>query len=222
MRAFFAAPFAEDYRWVRNAVATACRQLDVELRAVDERVLPGASIIEAIHQEIDDCDLGVSVLSGLNPNVMYELGRLLQLSKPTILLADEGTLKALPFDIKGFSTIRYDAESHNENDLADAVYNALSKVKEATTSEQFRDDIKSGKLGEQLVVTKTAVEVSSAAIDFEEIRKTAEKMLGKQGCNTTEIVSQPDNWEQTLRCPGGDDVLVIIDLNGNIIRAKVK
>jgi nucleoside 2-deoxyribosyltransferase len=95
LRAFYASPFAPEFRWIRNAVATACREQDVELRAVDEIVSPGANIIFAIHQEINECDFALAVLTGNNPNVYYELGRLFQASKPTILLASQDALKCL-------------------------------------------------------------------------------------------------------------------------------
>lgn len=72
-RAFFASPFAEDYRWIREAVAAACRELRIEFRPVDEMVMPGTNIVPAIHHEIAQATLAVAVISGLNPNVMYEL-----------------------------------------------------------------------------------------------------------------------------------------------------
>jgi nucleoside 2-deoxyribosyltransferase len=89
LKAFYASPFSEEFRWVRDAVATACREHEVELRAVDEIVIPGGNIVHAIHQEIDDCDFAFAVLTDSNPNVFYELGRLLQASKPTVLLISE-------------------------------------------------------------------------------------------------------------------------------------
>jgi hypothetical protein len=38
------------------------------------------------------------VLSGLNPNVMYQLGLLYQAGKPTIILSDAETVA--PFDVR--------------------------------------------------------------------------------------------------------------------------
>jgi len=49
LRAFYASPFAPEFMWIRDATAKACREHNVDLRAVDEVVLPGASIIHAIH-----------------------------------------------------------------------------------------------------------------------------------------------------------------------------
>src|SRR5664279_5799719 len=100
LQAFYASPFAPEFGWIRDAVARACRQYDVVLRAVDEITMPGGDIVQTIHQEIDDCDFGIAILTGSNPNVFYELGRLLQASKPTILLASRDAFASLPFDIR--------------------------------------------------------------------------------------------------------------------------
>ena len=40
LRAFFASPFQPDLLWVRDAVAAACREMEIELRVVDEVVVP--------------------------------------------------------------------------------------------------------------------------------------------------------------------------------------
>jgi len=223
MRAFFASPFAPEYNWVRNAVAAACRKLDIELRSVDEKALPGANIVVAIHEEIEHADLAVIVLTGLNPNVMYEMGRVLQASKPAILLADEATFKSLPFDIKTFATIKYDGVTKNEKDLETVIVASLAVVKDARRIE-FRRQIASGKYRTQAPPqTATAVQTKSILqIDFEEIRKEAEKRMGKKGCKTVDIEVQDTIWHQTLRCLSGDEILIVIDINGDILRTRIK
>jgi hypothetical protein len=116
-RVFFASPFAEGYRWIREAVATACRELRLEFRAIDEMVMPGSDIGPAIHLEIARTTLAVGVISGLNPNVMYELGLLRSLSKPTVILADKQTFENLPFDLRSLSVVRYDSDARNQDQL---------------------------------------------------------------------------------------------------------
>ena len=133
IRAFFASPFAPEYRWIREAVAKACRRQSVELRAVDEVVPPGANIINEIHREIEGADLAFAVISDLNPNVMYELGRILQASKPTVLLADQSTFSNLPFDIRSFAVIAYDASARDVEGLSVTLEGALGRAKNALT-----------------------------------------------------------------------------------------
>ena len=63
-------------------------------------------------------------------------------------------------------------------------------------------------------------------VDFERIRKDAESMVGKSGCKTVEIQNHDTDsfkgWNQFIECPCGDTVVVIIDLNGDIKRVRVK
>jgi nucleoside 2-deoxyribosyltransferase len=223
VKAFFASPFAREYDWVRNAVAKACRELDIELRAVDEKATPGANLVVAIHEEIEQADLAVIVLTGLNPNVMYEMGRVLQASKPAVLLADDDTFKALPFDIRAFATIKYDAKSKNETHLATVVARSLAIAKDAL-SHSFREQIAAGKYRSVAAPeTPTAVQTMAVTtIDFEEVRKEAQKRIGRNGCQTVDIETKDSGWEQTLKCPGGDLIIVIIDINGDIVRIRVR
>jgi nucleoside 2-deoxyribosyltransferase len=227
LKAFLASPFAQEYRWIRNAAAKACRELNVDLRVIDEVVTPGADIISAIHQEIESADLAFAVLTGYNPNVMYELGRLLQASKPTILIIEKGSFSTMPFDIRSFAAITYDAGQKNEEDLAAVAIRALSKVKEAL-SIRGRQQIAAGSFIREVTPTVTAAYrvASMLAFDFEDTRREAEKRMGKKGCTSIDIQAKDTadfkGWHQVLRCACGDDILVVVDLNGEIVRTKIR
>jgi hypothetical protein len=188
----------------------------VELRAVDEVILPGRDIIQAIHQEIDECDFAFAVLTGKNPNVFYELGRLLQASKPTVLLASDEAFHTLPFDVRTFAVIRYD--SRHRDELVLAAGSAVGKVRLALDPSTRKKTLQAAILSR---TTNVVVQV-----DFEQIRKYAESMVGKSGCKTVDIQNSDTDsfkgWNQTIECPCGDTVVVIIDLNGEIKRVRVK
>jgi len=218
LRAFYASPFAPEFRWVRNAVAKACREHDVELRAVDEVIKPGGNIIHAIHQEIDECDFAFVVLTGNNPNVFYELGRLFQASKPTILIASQDAFATLPFDVRTFAVLGYDSSRRDELALSTAVGNAVGKVRVALNPRTRKKALQAA------AVSRTSHVV--VQVDFEQIRKDAESMLGNTVFKTVDIQNHDTNsfkgWNQIIECPCGDTVVVIIDLNGDIKRVKVK
>ena len=218
LRAFFASPFANNYRWIRESIADACRQHGVNLRAVDEIVTPGASIIDSIHAEIESCDFAFAVLTGNNPNVFYELGRLLQASKPTILLLSKDGLRSIPFDVRAYSILTYDDDDRDLQTLTNAIGNAIGRLKLA-----FDPATRSKSLETASVNTKTNMVI---AIDFEGIRKEAERRLGKSDCKTTDITTHDTDdfkgWNQTLDCPCGDLVIIVIDLNGEIKRVRTR
>jgi len=215
LKAFYVSPFSEEHWWVRHAVAAACREHDVELRAVDETVQPGANIINAIHQEINECDFAFAVLTDGNPNVFYELGRLLQASKPTILLVNKSKLSALPFDVKAFSVLAYEAD---EKVLINSVGSAIGKVKLA-----LNPITREPRISAQAISAKTLI---IAYHDFEKIRKDAEGMMGNHDCESVDIKNYDTDsfkgWNQILECPNGDVIVVVIDLNGDIVRVRKK
>jgi len=221
LKAFFASPFADAYRWIRDAIASACRQHDVELRAVDEIVTPGTNIIMVIHQEIEAADFAFAVLTDQNPNVFYELGRLLQASKPTIMLAENSTLAMLPFDVRAFSVMGYSSDPGTAAELTASVGSEIGKVRNA-----LNPGTRTTATAGHAVAAKSASLAAVKVLDFEQIRRDAEAMLGKADCSTVDIKNYDTDsfkgWNQTIDCPCGDTLLVVVDLNGDITRVRKK
>ncbi|MCA8951693.1 MAG: hypothetical protein KDE27_19450 [Planctomycetes bacterium] len=63
------------------------------------------NILEMIRRGIESCECAIVDITGENPNVMYELGLLHALDKPTMILASD--LQSLPFDIRTETVTRY-------------------------------------------------------------------------------------------------------------------
>lgn len=86
-------------------VRPAFEPLGIQAQRADESA--GAEMItDRIIQSIMDSDICVADLTGLNPNVLYEIGVRHASSKPCIHIAQEGT--HLPFDVTQFNTIFFD------------------------------------------------------------------------------------------------------------------
>lgn len=69
-------------------------------------------------------DLVIVNVSGLNPNVMYELGIRHATGLPTLLISND--LSTLPFDIKDLRSIEYTDDMQGTIDLASTLENILS------------------------------------------------------------------------------------------------
>lgn len=73
------------------------------------------SINDRVIKSIYNSDLVIANLTGLNPNVMFELAIRYSFGKPAIVIAEEGT--KLPFDIIEENTIFYINDPAGANDL---------------------------------------------------------------------------------------------------------
>lgn len=225
-RAFFASPFAEEYRWVRNAVAAACRELDIEFRPVDEMVMPGTSIVDAIHVEISGCTIAFVVISGLNPNVLYELGLLHAASKPTVLVSDKETIPRLPFDIRGLMVARYDEKARNENDLKGIVMAAAARLIRLLDEPSARSEVIAGGAVVVQPISYPTAQLSISQYDFEDLKERASRAAGQKNCGTTNISEYDDGnikgWKLRAKCAGGYKMSAIIDVNGDIREIDVE
>ena len=112
----------------------------------------------------------------------------------------------------------YDSSRRDESALGPAVGNAVGKVRLALNPSPREKALQAA------AVSRTTHVVTQ--VDFERIRKDAESMVGKAGCKTVDIQNHDTDsfkgWNQVIECPCGDTVVVIIDLNGDIKRVRVK
>lgn len=77
------------------------------------------SINDRVMKDIYNADLVIANLTGLNPNVMFELAMRYCFAKPAIVIAEEGT--KLPFDIIDENTIFYINDPAGANDLKNQI-----------------------------------------------------------------------------------------------------
>jgi len=71
---------------------------------VDELAHP-TKITDDIWTKIQQARFAIAVLTGSNPNVFYEVGLCHAISKPVILLIEEGD--QVPFDLRGIRYLKY-------------------------------------------------------------------------------------------------------------------
>lgn len=89
---------------INNVLRPICDELLLKAIPAHEIDKPG-SITNQVIQMIMDSKMVIANLTGLNPNVMYELAIRHAIKRPVVCLAEEGT--KLPFDITTERTIFY-------------------------------------------------------------------------------------------------------------------
>lgn len=86
---------------------------DVRVLRLDKMLFTaGAVWANAIDEAIRRADFVVVDVTSANPNVMYELGYVHALRKPTIIISEASSLRDIPSDIASFQLLTYD-----KNDL---------------------------------------------------------------------------------------------------------
>lgn len=89
---------------LRHVIIPVCRELDFEVIRADKLRRPGR-ITDQVTEYLQSATIVVADLTGLNPNVMFELGVRSGRQRPFILFAKQG--QQLPFDLKDLRTIFY-------------------------------------------------------------------------------------------------------------------
>lgn len=99
-----------------------------DLQADRADLMIGSSMIGTnIFRSISESDVCVADMTGLNPNVLYEIGVRHSLRKPIIHIAQSGT--SLPFDNAPHLTHFYDLNDYGSmNDLKDKISNEMKNV----------------------------------------------------------------------------------------------
>ena len=225
LRVFLAIPYRDEFTWIQNSIAAACRKLNVDLIRVDEKIVPGTSIVTAIHHFIQESDFAFVVLTGVNSNVVYELGLLHAGSKPTILLTDKKTADQLPFDLRTFTVIRYDSEKKDESELTMVCTAAGGRVISLMTDSVIRSEMTQGRSSFQFNSPPSA-ELSIGAIDWMDIVKKAQGAMGLKNCQQRNLSQFDDpvtpGWKLKAKCAGGSSLEVVVDLNGEIREIDVQ
>lgn len=93
---------------------------------VAHRISETGSINDQVIQHIYNDKLAICNLTGLNPNVMYELGVRYTMRKHTILICEQGT--RLPFDIITERTIFYTNDIAGSTELKKALRDMISRI----------------------------------------------------------------------------------------------
>jgi hypothetical protein len=120
------------YRYLQLYLKTN-HELEVERGDHDVLTIP---LIDKITDQIDRADLIIGDISGLNPNVFYELGIAHAKRIPMILMTSD-KLDSVPTDLKGHEFIVYDMEHPDE--LVCKLDNAIKNMFEGKYQIYYKD-----------------------------------------------------------------------------------
>jgi nucleoside 2-deoxyribosyltransferase len=100
----FSSEFDDVYSVIKQSVERAVNDKSVRCLRLDE-LRPAGRITDRLLNELRMATFCVADLTGCKPNVMWEVGFAMALSRPIILVTQ--SLQELPFDIKDMQSIEY-------------------------------------------------------------------------------------------------------------------
>src|SRR4028118_979534 len=119
-------------RVYEHIIKPACKIAGFRTVRADEVQVTNYIVIDIL-RKILDADMVICDLSGINPNVLYELGIRQAFNLPVTLIKDSKTSRV--FDIQGLRYIEYD-ESLRIDKIEDAVANIGNTLKNTSTLDE--------------------------------------------------------------------------------------
>ena len=149
MRAFLITPFSahragnedpQNFANVQRVVLETAQSLGLELIHPAEMSAAGV-IMQQVRDEIARADVVMAILTGTNPNVMYELGMALEIAvRPAIIIMR--ATEDIPFDVSHHRVLRYqDLQdiSDLQASLSDAIRQTLESPARASSPQPILD-----------------------------------------------------------------------------------
>jgi hypothetical protein len=173
-RVFVAMPFeASHSRALWKLVQSVCKVRNLEPRRADSSQYPRA-IVADILEELETAEIIIADLTGLNPNVLYELGIAHVRCDSVVLLCERG--QALPFDLASIRCLFYDLDTFggkreftHKEEFAKRVgrtVDALRQPAKTTVLESALDRTRSVVADLELLADRPDEELSSESIWF--------------------------------------------------------
>lgn len=120
-------PFIPQFADVRNAMAQACRENHLTLKAADD-VWEESILIDDIMNLIRTACIVIVDFSGKNPNVMYETGVAHALGKEVIPVSQ--SIDDVPFDVRHHRVLTYENNEAGRESLRNRLSNRIRTILE--------------------------------------------------------------------------------------------
>lgn len=110
---------------LKYLIEPVCKELGLESIRADKKCTPG-SISQAVFKDLDDSDIVIADLTGLNANVMLEIGYRLSNKRPYVLIRNEEDAEKIPFDIQDYRIYVYSLKRDREEECKETIKNFIN------------------------------------------------------------------------------------------------
>jgi hypothetical protein len=124
-------PFGGRQENLRRFLSEALHELGLVVYRLEDAPA-GALLANLVTDALGRADIVIADVTDANPNVMYELGYVHSLRKPTIILAESSSIRSVPSDLMGNRVLTY------ESDDLYALQKPLTRLLQEFTKEEWR------------------------------------------------------------------------------------
>ncbi|MCA1456979.1 hypothetical protein I6F35_27795 [Bradyrhizobium sp. BRP22] len=103
---FIARPFDHKFDYISNAIETVFGRKRIRT-ATYRSVAGSALIVSEMLVQINSAHFGVADITSLNSNVLFEIGAMIAIGKPLVIMRNKTDEAPLPFDIAGYDCYTY-------------------------------------------------------------------------------------------------------------------
>lgn len=117
---------------MQSLIQPLAKEFDYTVERSDTSYRVSDKIDTTIMEQISDADLVIADVTDSNPNVMYELGYRVALSKPFLILTQN--VETLPFDLRSIRAMEYEIIAPNIDYLVNLLRDNLQVIEDEISS----------------------------------------------------------------------------------------
>lgn len=153
--AFVIMPFAQEFTQAyKDLIKPSIENCGINCIRADEDAQ--GNIHQQMMQKIFDADVLVADITGLNPNVFYELGVAHAISKKTVVICNGAQVNKIPFDIAPYRILSYNLNKEELMNWRNALQEEIMTVIESSVSEGIPNPVQDYLSSRTIANTKTS------------------------------------------------------------------
>jgi hypothetical protein len=102
---FIARPFDQKFDYISKAIEAVFKTNRIQ--AATYRDVASTPVVSEMLVQIHSAHFGIADITSLNNNVLFELGAMIAVKKPLLIMRSKSDDAHLPFDISGYNCFRY-------------------------------------------------------------------------------------------------------------------
>lgn len=194
-------PFGEPFdAYYTEIYKSAIEECGFQPKRADSLFRP-TPIIRDIWEYINYSKILIADITGLNPNVMYELGLAHAITKPVIIISD--LIENVPFDLRYLRILIYNTKKPNwATDLKTKIKNSISEIVESPTDSilsaflDIKPQIKkTDEISAELIEIKQLIRSQLSNLSDEKPRKKLTSEMYAEASKEARHLYYEDGWE---------------------------